>query len=145
MRYAGGSYLVCCVGGAWNVSTGPRVHFKDTFGLVSACFIMDGDGCIMRCEMKLGASRRVLVGSFRHARHVAQHLPGRRCNFLGPAQQNPSGLGLSIERKRVHESQKKYKPIDIHVMCDVFLLACSFNSPVQSIRSLGLHHPATHQ
>ena len=45
-------------------------------------------------------------------------------------------LGLPI-KQRVHEPQKKYKSTR-HTVCGIFLLACSFDSPVQSIRSLRL-------
>jgi hypothetical protein len=42
-----------------------------------------GDGCIMRCEMKRGASRRVLVGSFRSCKACSTAFAGMPVDFLG--------------------------------------------------------------
>ena len=44
---------------------------------------VDGNGCIMRCEMKRGASRRVLVGSFRSCKACSTAFAGMPVDFLG--------------------------------------------------------------
>jgi hypothetical protein len=60
--------------------------------------------------------------------------------FLGTCAAKSVRLGTFDRENEYMNRKRNTNQLDIHVMCDVFLLACSFNSPVQSIRSLGLHH-----
>jgi hypothetical protein len=63
--------FICLVGGLLRGRGVECIHWsppalqRHVWSCLSIALSSDGDACIMRCEMKLGASRRVLVGSFK--------------------------------------------------------------------------------
>ena len=92
----------------------------------------DGDACIMRCEMKLGASRRVLVGSFRSCKACNTTFAGTPVQFLGTcAAKSVRPWDFRLNNEYIN---RKENTNQLDIQCVIYsLLACSFDSPVQPI------------